>query len=254
MSLMTSSWPKLVLRNFNQAAKTYNTQAKLQRAIAWRLAKQCSVHPIPDGLWVDLGAGTGLLADALEEINPAQKILRLDGSSEMLERYSSIRPSQLWDLNKGLPCWQNKPNLIASSFALHWLINPVARLEEWFLALPPGGWLALTLPIAGSFPQWHQAAKDAKVRCTAIQLPSQREISTVLPTESIRFQKLFRFTQRSPNSLSLIRAMRKTGAHASSTKSLTIKDWRRLEKSWPLAKDNELSQLTWLIQFLVVQK
>ena len=82
---LSNRWSKQVLSNFEQAATTYNSQAQLQRAVAWRLARQCARQPIPAGIWVDLGSGTGLMADALEACNPGQAVLRVDGCPEMLK-------------------------------------------------------------------------------------------------------------------------------------------------------------------------
>lgn len=46
--------------------------------------------------------------------------------------------------------------------------HPPQRLDHRAGA---GGWLALAVPVAGSFPQWHQAADRARVPCTARRLP-----------------------------------------------------------------------------------
>ena len=84
---MSSSWTGDVLHGFSEAAATYNDIAMLQRAVAHRLAGHCSRLDIAPGFWVDLGSGTGLLADALEANHPGQRVLRVDGSASMLKRH-----------------------------------------------------------------------------------------------------------------------------------------------------------------------
>ena len=64
--------PDDVLKQFSGAADRYNSAARLQEGMAWRLAGHCRHLLIPRGLWVDLGSGTGRLADALEATHPGQ--------------------------------------------------------------------------------------------------------------------------------------------------------------------------------------
>ena len=251
---MSSGWSSLVLKNFDEAASTYNGQARLQRAVAWRLAKHCAKHQIPEGLWVDLGSGTGHIANALETCMPQRQVLRVDGCSEMLTLHHRQRPSQLWDLNLGLPPLPQPPSLLVSSFALHWLSNPQARLKEWLAALAPGGWMALALPVHGSFPQWHHAAAAAGVTCSAMPLPSQSSLLEVLPPDCIRYQQLHRFTQKSAEVFSLLRPMRQMGAHSSPYPAMGISKWRRLKQAWPSHQESGVAELTWLIQLLLIQR
>ncbi|MFL0734273.1 MAG: methyltransferase domain-containing protein [Prochlorococcus sp.] len=251
---MSSGWSSLVLKNFNEAASTYNGQARLQRAVAWRLAKHCAKQQIPEGLWVDLGSGTGLMANALETCIPQRTVFRVDGCSEMLKLHHRHRPSQLWDLNLGLPPLPGLPTLLVSSFALHWLSNPQDQLKEWLAALAPGGLLALALPVHGSFPQWHHAAAAAGVACSAMPLPSQSSLLDALPRHCIRYQQLHHFTQQSGEVFSLLRPMRQMGAQSSPYPALGVANWRRLAQAWPSHQKDGVAELTWLIQLLLIQR
>ncbi len=254
VSPLSNRWSKQVLSNFEQAASTYNSQAQLQRAVAWRLARQCARQPIPAGFWVDLGSGTGLMADALEACNPHQAVLRVDGCPEMLKHHHHSSQTLLWDLNLGVPSWPQLPSLLASSFALHWLINPLERLHEWMAALTPEGWLALALPVQGSFPQWHQAAATAGVSCTALPFPSQASLLDVLSSNNIRHQQLHQFTQQSPEVFQLLKPMRQIGAQASPCPTMGVGNWRHLKQAWPRCQNSGDAQLTWLIQLLLIQR
>ena len=46
---------------FGQAAACYAARARLQQALAWRLAHHCRSLPLPPGPVLDLGAGPGTL-------------------------------------------------------------------------------------------------------------------------------------------------------------------------------------------------
>ncbi len=245
--------PKIIIKNFGKAAKDYNQNAKLQKAVAWRLAKLCKKAEIPKGLWLDLGAGTGLLADALEGLNPTQKVLRIDGSNQMISINKKNSPSQVWDLNQGLPKLDEFPALLASSFALHWLENPQKKLAEWFYSLSSKGLLALAVPIQGSFHEWHQASKHAEVDCTALELPNPTLLLSDIPTNCILYRKILSFTQYSNEAVSLLKTIRKIGAQTSQKGSLSISDWRKLDSYWERSVQNKVS-LTWRIQIVLLKR
>ena len=251
---MTTNWPKTILKNFGEASSDYDKEAQLQRTFAWRLAKKCSRESIPKGIWVDLGAGTGLLAEALETLNPNQSVLRVDGSQKMLAHNRPNSQTQLWDLNLGLPPWPKQPALIASNFALHWLNQPTKQIKEWFSALTPGGWLAIALPVQGSFQEWHLAAKTSGIPCTAIKLPAKESLLKKLNINKIHYQKSHRFTQHAPDICSLLKPMIKVGAQSSPQIGLSVGDWRKLQRAWPNPSNKGTIKLTWLIQLLLIQR
>ncbi len=251
---MKSDCGSQVLNNFNAAAKTYNQEAHLQRAMAWRLAKCCSKAKIPSGVWIDLGSGTGLLADALETLNPNEHVLRIDGSPEMLDHRRLSSQAQIWDLNFGLPSLREKPTLIASSFALHWLSEPERKLKEWFAALAPKGWMAIAVPIKGSFYQWHHAAELSGVACSALPLPSERELLKGIPPQCIQHQKVHCFTQKRQKVVSLLKPMKQIGAQGEATSPMGVASWRQMQQTWPRDKKNGLAELTWLIKLLLIQR
>ena len=251
---MTSTWPRKILKNFGDAAPLYNKEAGIQKDVAWQLAKRCSKESIPEGIWTDLGAGTGLLAEALEELNPNQSVLRVDGSQEMLAQHKPESQTKLWDLNFGLPTLCKPPSLIASSFALHWLHNPTRRIEEWFSALTPGGWLAIALPVKGSFREWHLAANKAGVPCTAMSLPSHESLLEVFHPRNIRYKKLQNITQKAYGVRSLLKPMIKVGAQASPQDHLSVGEWKKLKGAWLSDPSPKSLRLTWIIQILLVQK
>ena len=250
---MTNEWRKLIQRNFDNAANSYNENAEIQKAIAIKLAKLCSKESIPNGIWADLGSGTGLLADSLENLNPKQSVIRVDISKNMIDQHEAQCLKKVWDLNLGLPLWPEPPTLLASNFVLHWLVDPTVRLHEWFNALASDGWIALSIPIEGSFPEWYHASRIAKVPCTAIKLPSQDSLLKSFNSKQIRNKEVIRISQTASNVSTLFKSMIKVGAQASQNPSLSISDWKKLMKAWPVIQGKQV-KLTWLIQILLIQK
>ena len=209
-----------VLKQFSNAADRYNHAARLQEGMAWRLAGHCRHLKIPRGLWVDLGSGTGRLADALEVTHPGQSVLRVDGSAAMLQQQQPSAKTLQWDLSRGLPPWPQQPQLLSSSFALHWLPNPVQSLRTWIQTLQPGSWLVLAVPIEGSFPQWHAAATAAGEPCTALPLPVGKELMAVIPPGMVQRQQLLPFSQTADSPASLLKPMIEIGAGSTTANRL----------------------------------
>lgn len=130
-----------VQRCFGRSAAAYPSQARLQAAVAERLARWLTrLTPAPPaGIRADLGAGSGLLARAIERRLGGPPLLRLDSCPELLQLETAAAPPQrLWDLNHGLPPELQGAALLGSSFALQWLEQPQRQLEQWCAALAPG--------------------------------------------------------------------------------------------------------------------
>ena len=251
---MKKNWSDLIINNFEEAANHYNHNAQLQKTFAYLLAKECSKLSIPSGSWLDLGSGTGLLAEALEKLHPNQAVIRVDGSQEMLTNNSPRSKLKLWDLNQGLPLFSSTPSLIASSFALHWLNNPPMKLKEWLYSLTPQGWLAIAVPVDGSFPEWKIASQNAGIKFTAMDLPKSESLIQELPSSKIKLKKIIHFSQQEQAASSLLKPMIKIGAQGSSNTKLKTSQLRNLLSAWPRTSRNSLVNLTWLIQILLVQR
>jgi len=242
-----------VRQRFGRQADHYNGHAKLQRAIAWRLARHCLTLPIPPGPWADLGAGSGLVGLALNaqaQANPS--LLQVDFCPELLacNPIAKGQGSLLWDLNAGLPSQLQQPALLTSSFALQWLDDPIQQLELWCSALRPRGWLALAVPTAGSFSQWHQAAAAAQVPFTGLALPSaQGLIAAARRHLQLQTCQELRFSQPCGNGITFLREVRQLGASASRQKPLHPNQLRRLLQHWPPG-----GTLGWEVLLLVGQR
>lgn len=266
-----TSFSQQVAEAFGRRVAGYEPQARLQRGVAWRLAglahqHVCSSrqHPesaapaprLPAGPCADLGAGTGLLGQALAAwgVSLPGPLLQLDLCEEALAR-NGTGPTLRWDLNDGLPTRLQGAALLASSFALQWLEAPAAALAQWGGHLAHGGWLLLAVPTAGSFPQWRLAAERAQVPCSALALPSATALEQAVRRaglEPMRSQ-LLRFANLRPAAgqaaspigpagpLAALRALRAIGADASRLREpLSLGEWRRLLAAWP-----EGGQLSW---------
>ena len=127
----------------------------------------------------------------------------------------------------------------------------VAQLQHWLGHLAPGGWLAVTVPVAGSFDGWRQAARRAGVACTALALPDGDALrmaveTTVRPT----LDRRLRFTVGYPNPLAFLRELRQLGVQGQASGRLRAGSMRRLLRHWP-NDDRGRTLLTWELRLLL---
>jgi malonyl-CoA O-methyltransferase len=227
----------LVRERFGRRAARYAELARLQRGVAWRLAYLCRDLPLPPGPCADLGAGTGLLSQALRQQRPNLRLSQLDLCPELLARNPLAENGDgalVWDLNRGLPPGLTPAALLASSFALQWLEDPAVALERWCAQLSPGGWLALAVPTAGSLNGWRQAAQAAAVPCTALPLPSARGLIAVAAAGlELRRCHTLRFTSSARDGRQALGRIGALGAGASRAPRLRPAQLRRLLDHWP---------------------
>lgn len=251
---MTRPWSDRVLHCFGAKAADYSRCVTLQRSVAVRLAERIRRTPVPSGLWMDLGSGSGLLADAIEQRHRHQRVLRVDGSPEMLRQQPMQATTLQHDLAGGLPQLPASPALLASSFCLHWLATPAQHLRQWCQALTPDGLLAVAVPVQGSFPQWHTAAEAASVPCTALAFPDADELRTAVASHHVLLDQRLRFTQSSVEPSQLLRSFADIGAEATQHQSLGGGAMRRLLRAWPRHRVTGAVNLTWSLQLLLVRR
>ncbi|MFN5161892.1 MAG: SAM-dependent methyltransferase, partial [Cyanobacteriota bacterium] len=232
------------------------------RSLAWRLARLCRDLPLGEGPAADLGAGSGLLSRALVRQLPRLRQrppLQLDLCPELLAHNPLLAPQEgaaatakalIWDLNRGLPSGLDGCSLLVSGFALQWLDDPARQLRHWGQRLAPGGWLALTVPTQGSFPQWHQAAQEAGVPCTALDLPAAPALIAAAEAQlTLHSCQLLRFSRPAQGGLGALRHLQQLGATASRGPRLSTPQMRRLLHRW-----SRSSALTWEILLLLAHR
>ena len=240
----TTAFSEQVRRRFSRRSSSYDQQAQLQRAIAWRLAHRIGRLPIAEGPCADLGAGTGLLGQALRDQPPAtdapkpggvapRSLLQLDLCADLLA-HNPLPQQRPWNLEWGLPADLAGAALLTSSFALQWLAEPVRHVQGWCRSLRPGGWLVLAVPTAASFPQWRQAAARAGVPYTALPLPDADALAGIAAAELIleRPQRL-RFQRPYGSGRHFLGQLSRLGAGASPHAPLSAGQLRRLLRAWP---------------------
>lgn len=251
-------WPEAaftarVRERFGRRAAAYRQHAQLQRAVAWRLAhlllRRLDEAPLPPGPAADLGAGSGLLSEAFHQQGLRRPLVQLDLCPQLLAAnpVAQRHGQRLWNLNHGLPSELGGASLLCSSFVLQWLDHPEAQLELWCNTLAPGGWLALALPTAASFPQWHRAAHRAGVQFSGLALPASEALQAVAQQylDLHHLQRLC-FSKADCDGRHFFRSLRAIGAVGSRQPRHDPAELRRLLQHWP--KDEGI---TWTLLLLI---
>lgn len=134
-----------VARSFNNAAKTYDDAAVLQREVADRLLERLEFINISPNLILDLGSGTGYATRKLEKKYKKAKVVALDIAEQMLQQ---AKGTKQWFNRKHYTCAEAEQlpfnnqtfDLIFSSLMLHWS-NIEQAFAEISRVLKPGGLL-----------------------------------------------------------------------------------------------------------------
>jgi trans-aconitate 2-methyltransferase len=136
------------------------------------------VHPAPGMRIVDLGCGTGKLTRILHDRLHARETLGIDRSDAMLgsARTDTAPPGLRFDVgaieafaDRGLdPC--QRPELIFSNAALHWVEHHEALVPRLAAMLAPEGQLAFQIP----------AQHDDATHVTAVQLALDEPYASAL--------------------------------------------------------------------------
>lgn len=170
-----------VARNFSGAAPSYDQWATAQAQIAAGLVRRLPSGLSPESI-ADLGCGTGMLTGMLLDRYPEASLWGLDLAEGMVAHCRARWPAPgraqfaLADAEAESALVRGA-DLVASSCALQWFVDPAAALEMWAGALKPGGALALAALSEGSFPELEAAHREALGSgLSGLRLPSADEL------------------------------------------------------------------------------
>jgi malonyl-CoA O-methyltransferase len=157
-----------IASGFNKQAKQYDQHAKVQQRIALH-ALNLLPKPKTDNkaqYLVDLGCGTGACLAHLQQF--AGTTIGIDISPDMLNEAliksatlattPSISKTVLINADaENLPLSDNSVDLVFSSMALQWCLNPEQLLAQIFRVLKVNGKAVLAILVDGSFNDLHLA-------------------------------------------------------------------------------------------------
>jgi len=202
----TNGMPKnRVAQNFGQASHHYDAQANLQGLVAHRLAQAILATQPPRGqIVLEIGGGTGGLTQRLLPALQPCTYLFSDLSWPMVTRARLKRLTPPFDLSPphippsqiSLPDFKSgigdgigdgnvhwmvmdgelpalpaaSVDLVVSSLAVQWFVDPAHSLPSLLRLLKPGGQLWFSTLVQGSFDQWRRDCLRASLPIGLIPL------------------------------------------------------------------------------------
>ena len=251
--MVNKYWIKKINNNFNKAAHYYSNYSVVQKHFANKLLLIIKELEPQIGPWIDLGAGTGYLADLLEKNFMNINVMRIDFSPNMLKENKKHSKTILWDLNNDLPPYVNNASLMISSFCFHWLNEPEKKIREWFNRLVPGGFLIVLFPNNKSFPEWKDTCRKNNLDYSGLSLPCTNSLKSFVEENEIFLIKEFNYKETFPNIYKLFKSIINVGAQTTQRRRRTVAELKLMQKKWP--KDQyEKVNLTWSISILILKK
>lgn len=201
------------------AARDYDREARVQRVVARRLARDIAGLDFPDRPRVlEIGCGTGFLTEALLAQGVAGEWLVTDIAPDMVARCRARigeRPGLTYavlDGEHGARPGAAPFDLICSSLAMQWFDDQrtaVARLIGW---LQPGGRLLFTSLAGGTFAEWRAAHDAAGVPAGLRVFPGREWFDAIAPGARAAPHRVDRYVDRCDNGLDFMRSLRAIGA------------------------------------------
>ena len=203
---------------FGAAAATYESDAVPQRVIAERLGARIGAFDLPPSARIlEIGCGTGFLSRALRACFPAASLLVSDLSPAMVQRCrQALGPHADYLVMDGQhPCLAETGNfdLITSSLALQWFAEPGRALADWRQLLRPGGHIAFTTLVAGSFAEWHYAHAALNLRAGIPDYPSAASYADRWPDAGNGEIDVETLVHTYPDGHAFVTALKRIGAH-----------------------------------------
>ncbi len=231
-----------VATRFSAAAGTYQGLADVQRHVAERLVDMLARWVLPPGpdCAVDIGCGTGLLAQLLRERYPGIRLVGLDIAPGMVHEARRLLGSGdgvQWLVADGrqMPFCRRFP-LAVSSAALHWMPPWPEAFRSVASIVEPGGALAAAVMVEGTLSELHEARRMAAPdKAPPARLPRPGELALAVLGSGFNIQEKFTesFRERYPSARAFLRHIHDqgltSGDYSVGPRLMNRGDLRRLE-------------------------
>lgn len=135
---------KALKKALNQSAKTYDANAKVANLTGGTLIERLQILKINPKKILDIGAGTGQLAEHLNKLYPTASIYNLDLAEQRLQisKRNEHRLAICTDMHT-LPFIDECFDLITTNLCWHWINNVSQTISEAHRVLKPNGAIVL---------------------------------------------------------------------------------------------------------------
>lgn len=209
-------WKQSVARAFDRA-DAYDGHAHVQARVAAGLAEAIAGQPLARRPRVlEIGCGTGLLSAALRERVAIGEMLVTDIAPHMVARCRDRlgdAPGLHFSVMDGeRPCVAPGFDLIASSLAAQWFEDLPGALSRLARLLAPGGLLALTTLVAGTFEEWAAAHAGTGLAPATPAYPALDALVGVRLDDCVSVVRGERLHEHHRDGIAFLRSLRAIGA------------------------------------------
>lgn len=234
---------KLRVAGAFDAAADYAAYAKVQHRVAIDLARAiAALGTTADRSGtrlLEIGCGTGFLTQALLNEGLCGRWLVTDIAPAMVARCADAvvdrggAALEFAAMDGEMPPTHILPgsfDVICSSLAFQWFSDLPASLARLTQLLAPGGVLAFSTLVAGTFSEWEQAHGDLGLTSGGLAYPTAEQLAASFPTGGMLSIRQRVECERHPDARTFLRSVKRIGAGTppASRKPLSTADLRRV--------------------------
>lgn len=224
-SLIRQLDKRLVRASFDKAATGYDDVAALQREVGNNMLERLDYMRIDPAVILDVGAGTGYCASALNKRYKKSDILLLDIAPSMLKQ---ARQKRSWFDNnirrkhreicgdaESLPLADNSIDFLFSNLALQWCEDLEGTFNEFRRVLKPTGMLLFSTFGPDTLHELRSSWQAADSNTHVHNFIDMHDIGDILQHTGFTdpVMDVERYTLTYPDALQLMRELKTLGAH-----------------------------------------
>lgn len=209
-----------IAKSFGLKAVSYESNARIQKRILFRMIPLLKdLLSCSNGLWADLGCGTGLLEKEFinQKISFEDRLLCFDISENALKQAKNSLNNSLTYLQSDidrLPLKQNSLSGIIMSSVLQWFTNHNSTLKNVAGCLKMNGCLVFSIFVNGSFSELMDTRKFFNLT-TPVNLPTEEILRNTFESAGFEIHRWNTFTDI--EHFSDVRSALKNFSHIGST-------------------------------------
>lgn len=240
--------------NFNRANQTYNQAAILQKTVAKHLVNLAKQKISTANKILDLGSGTGFIAEEILSEFSDKKIFQLDIAQQLLQT-NPFKTSKIAADIEALPFKRNVFDLALSSLSFQWLNHLDKAIPQILKTLKNKGNFYFSIIVDGSLDELKIARQKCAVQLTINDFTSITELEKILLQLQLNYQiKSETIILQYDNLPALLKSIKSIGAgYGSTKKSITKNDLQKISsfylKNFNL--DNKV-HATWKICYVLI--
>ncbi|REG82921.1 malonyl-ACP O-methyltransferase BioC [Marinomonas pollencensis] len=253
-------YKRQVAQRFDRAALTYDAYADFQRLVLDRLFSHLPSSYCADTV-LDVGTGTGQALPTLLETHSPSLLVAFDLSLQMLEQAGeSAQPVALVCGDaEALPFAEAGFDLLFSSLAMQWCLQPEALFAELYRVTKPGGYLVFSTLCEGSMPEISKAWQGIDHAPHVNHYPSFNDLLKQLgtsPWQTVNAElETVPMWFESPEEA--IYSLKKVGASlvvSNQKNAISPSKWKAFIQQYEQLRENSGIPLRYQVAFVVLQK